>query len=175
MLPAFGPVRQLGFMTRDLEASIDLFVTQLGIGPWLTLPSGPLADTRYRGVPCTPNLSVAFAYRDGLEYELMQLNDDTPSMWRDLLDLPFERERLHHWCIWPTDYDAALREAIALGYAEVQEGATGRGRFVYLRQPGTDLWLEITEATPGRKALQALVVEGAQGWDGATRTFTLPR
>lgn len=165
---ALGPVRQFGFMTRDIRQSVAFFVEHLSIGPWFLSEMATLSNTRYRGEPVTPTLSVAFAHYGGLEYELMQVHGGEASMWAALLDKPFEREMLHHWCAWPEDYDAALSEATALGYRVVQDGATARGRFAYLETAGVDMALEITEATPARKELQALVANSALDWDGRT-------
>jgi hypothetical protein len=76
---------------------------------------------------------------------------------------------LHHWCIWPTDYDALLGKAERLGYVTLQDGGTGRGRFAYLWDDAanTDIVLEVTESTPTRRAFQRLVAVAGVNWDGA--------
>ena len=112
--------------------------------------------------------AAAFASAGGLEFELMQLLDDGgPNMWREALSQPFERDALHHFCIWPDDYEASLADAMSRGFTVVQDGGTPSGRFVYLSQPGGgDHLLEITESTPRRRAFQKLVADAAGGWDG---------
>lgn len=164
---SFGQISQIAFMTRDIRASIDHFARHLGIGPWFMIEGGSFSACRYRGEPSAVRLTTAFAHARGMEFELMQLDNDAPSMWRDALQKRFARESFHHWCIWPDDYDGALAAALADGYAVYQDGATSRGRFVYLAHPqATDDILELTERTPERRAFQDLVAKAGLDWDG---------
>lgn len=170
MKPSLGKIAQVAFMTRDIAASIDHFVDHLGIGPWFMIEGGRFSETRYRGVLCDPKLTIAFANARGMEFELMQLDNDEPCMWRDALQKPFSREAFHHWCHWPDDYDATLAGALAQGYRVCQDGATTRGRFVYLEHPASsDDILELTERTAPRRAFQELVAKAGREWDGSQR------
>lgn len=170
MKPSLGKITQVAFMTRDIGASIDHFVDHLGIGPWFMIAGGGFAETRCRGAPCSPRLTTAFANARGMEFELMQLDNDEPCMWRDALARPFAREAFHHWCHWPDDYDATLAAALAQGHRVYQDGATARGRFVYLEHPGSpDDIIELTERTPARRAFQERVAQAGRDWDGTTR------
>lgn len=166
-------ITQVAFMTRDIRASIDHFADHLGIGPWFMIEGGTFAECRYRGAPSNPRLTTAFANARDMEFELMQLDNDEPCMWRDALAKPFAREAFHHWCHWPNDYDATFAEAIAQGYRVYQDGATTRGRFAYLDHPQSpDDILELTERTPARRAFQELVAEAGRAWDGSRRIVT---
>jgi hypothetical protein len=169
LLVSLGKITQVAFMTRDIHGSIDHFSKHLGIGPWFVIEGGTFAECRYRGSPSAPRLTTAFANARGMEFELMQLDNDEPCMWRDALQGPFARESFHHWCLWPDDYDATLAAALDQGYQVYQDGATTRGRFIYLDHPGqSDDILEITERTPERRAFQERVTEAGHGWDGVT-------
>lgn len=162
-----GKIAQIAFMTRDIFASIDHFVRNLGIGPWFMIEGGSFGECRYRGQPSNVLLTTAFANARGLEFELMQLDGGQPSMWHDALQTAFHRESFHHWCIWPDDYDATLNMALAEGYAVYQDGSTSRGRFVYLEHPtNTGDILELTERTPPRRAFQQLVARSGADWNG---------
>lgn len=173
MKQSLGKITQVAFMTRDIRASIDHFADHLGIGPWFMIEGGSFADCRYRGTPSRPILTTAFANARGMEFELMQLDNDEPCMWRDALAKPFVREAFHHWCHWPDDYDATFSEATAQGYRVYQDGATTRGRFAYLEHPETpDDILELTERTPARRAFQDLVADSGRDWDGSRRIIT---
>ena len=55
-----GPIRQIGYVVRDLEAAIDAALA-LGIGPWFTIRDMPQEGVVHRGEPCRPVLSVGFA------------------------------------------------------------------------------------------------------------------
>lgn len=173
MKASLGKITQVAFMTRDIRASIDHFAEHLGIGPWFMIEGGSFTECRYRGTPCAPRLTTAFANARGMEFELMQLDNDEPCMWRDALQRPFTREIFHHWCHWPDDYDACLAEALRLGYGVYQDGSTTRGRFAYLEHPDQpDDILELTERTPGRRAFQEQVAEAGRRWDGVRRVIT---
>lgn len=162
-----GKITQIAFMTRDIQASIEHFVDDLGIGPWFVLERSVFSHSTYRGAPSTVDLTTAFAFGRGMEFELMQVNNDEPSMWRDAAKGEFVRERFHHWCIWPQDYDATLADARARGYETLQEGATPRGRFIYLtNKRSPDEVLELTESTPERRAFQKLVADAGVNWNG---------
>lgn len=160
-------ITQIAFMTRDIWRSIDHFAAHLRVGPWFVMEGGTFAECRYRGVDCAPRLTTAFASARGFEFELMQLDNDVPCMWRDALAAPFAREAFHHWCVWPDDYDAKLDEMLALGHRIYQDGSTARGRFVYLQHPERpDDIVEITERTAERRAFQERVAEAGRVWDG---------
>jgi catechol 2,3-dioxygenase-like lactoylglutathione lyase family enzyme len=172
MMTPLGQVTQIGFMTRDIRRSIDYFVTHLGIGPWFLTEHASFATCRYRGQPSEVDLAVAFANARGMEFELMQLNAGGASMWREVLRGGFAREQMHHWCLWPTDYDALIGRAARLGYETLQDGGTARGRFAYLSDPAnSDVVLEVTESTPARRAFQRLVAEAR---DPVRTSWTLP-
>lgn len=173
MLASLGKITQCAFITRDINASIHHFTRHLGIGPWFLIEGGSFTECRYRGEPCDVHLTTAFANARGMEFELMQLDNDVPCMWLDALAQDFSRETFHHWCLWPDDYDATLVGAEALGYRICQDGATARGRFVYLDHPDApDDMLEITERSPARRAMQEMVAEAGRGWDGKTAIVT---
>jgi len=169
---SLGTITQTAFMTRDIRASIDHFVTNLGVGPWFMIEGGSFAECYYRGAPSNVRLTTAFAYARGMEFELMQLDNDELSMWRDALQQPFELHSFHHWCHWPDDYDGTLNEALERGYRVYQDGCTTRGRFVYLDHPALGEILEITERTPERRAVQQQVAEAGMRWDGQQKIVT---
>lgn len=165
--PMLGQVNQIAFLTRDINTSMAHFVGCLGIGPWFLIERTSFVQCRYRGVDSPVELTVALASCRGLEFELMQPINDVPSMWRDAMAADFVREQFHHFCHWPDDYDATLAQALSLGYAVEQDGATIRGRFAYLQHPLTpNNMLEITESSPERRAMQDLVASAAANWDG---------
>jgi hypothetical protein len=165
----FGEITQVGFVTRDIRASMNFYVDQLGIGPWF-IADRVVSTHNYRGTPQTFVLSVAMAASGGLQLELMQQHDDVPSMYHDWMLRPFARELQQHICFWPDDYDAKLVRAHELGYGVVQDGATARGRFVYLAHPrDPDQVVEITEQTPARRAFNAAIARAAVGWTGEDR------
>ena len=81
----FGPVRQAGYVVRDIEAAMDYWSRELGIGPWFYNPRVPIVNYRYRGEAYEPHNSVALANSGFVQVELIQTRNDVPSMYRDFL------------------------------------------------------------------------------------------
>lgn len=168
-------ITQVAFATRDLETSMAFFSRHLGIGPWFVLPVARFADTRFQDQPCAAQVHVAFANSGGMEYEMVQQLDDTPSIWRDFLGDGPERERFHHMCERTHDFAASERRVRSEGYAPVMEGATIRGRFSYFIHPDAPgTYLELVESTPAREAMYAHILLHGQSWDGEDPIRPMP-
>ena len=45
----FGPVRQNGYVVRDIEAALEHWTTVLGIGPFYYIEDVPVEDFLYQG------------------------------------------------------------------------------------------------------------------------------
>lgn len=168
-------ITQIAFASRDLDASMRFYSAHMGIGPWLVLPVARFADTRFEGLPCAAEVRVAFANSGGMEYEMVQQLDDTPSIWRGFVGDGPERERFHHMCERSQDFSASERRLLGEGYVPVMEGATVRGRFSYFAHsgaPGT--YLELLESTPSREAMYAHVLLQGQHWDGSDSIRSMP-
>jgi hypothetical protein len=164
--PLFGPITQLAFMTRDIHASIAYYTQRMGIGPWFLAERSRLTG-HYRGQPCEFLLSVAMAHAGGVQLELMQTDDEVPTIYLDWTRRSFVREVQQHVCVWPDDYDGKIALALAAGYENVQDGETGNGRFIYLAHADSpDHVVEITEQTPKRRAFNTGVANAANGWNG---------
>lgn len=96
------PVRQIGFVTRDLEGALKNWL-QIGVGPWFVLRD-QVQTGRYRGNETTTTLSLALANSGDLQFEVIQPEDDTPSVFTEFLQAG--REGLQQVAFWPEDYDA---------------------------------------------------------------------
>jgi len=160
-----GAVRQLGYVVRDLDQTVADWL-KLGVGPWFVL-RGQVQNGLYRGRPCTVTVSLAFANSDDLQIEVIQQEDDTPSVFTEFL--ASGRAGVHQLAWWATDFTAAIQSAQALGWPVVWSGGEeGEGaRFAYLEpSAGPAPIVEIMEVTPATEGLAKLVREAADGWDG---------
>ena len=161
----FGPMRQVGIVVRDIRAALTHWSGAASVGPWFYAPSLDYSSFHYRGVPGKLRLAVALANSGGMQIELMQPLDDSPSMFNDFLRAG--HEGMHHWCVWPDDYDACVERALSAGWRIGQGGDSPRGRWVYFEStahPGTVV--EVAEASEGRRRINAGVAAAAEGWDG---------
>lgn len=166
--PKFGPIGQLGFVVKDIQAAMRHWSEVNGVGPWFFIPAYPLPTFRYKGVEGPgPDVSIALGYSGDMQIELIEQRCRTPSMYRDFIDSGMEG--LQHYAVWCENYDATLNEALEAGFKIGQEGdATGRGRFAYLEStghPGTVV--ELVELTESRKAGFDRMKAAAANWDGS--------
>jgi hypothetical protein len=162
----FGPLRQMGYVVRDIEAAMQHWIKVCGIGPWYYAEVMPLTAFSYKGVPHELKMSIALANSGDMQIELIQQRNDVPSMYRDFLDAG--REGLQHWSSWPENYEELRDRAVANGWTIGQEGDSTRGAFVYFLNeghPGTVI--EMSHLTPARRHIFDNIRAAAVDWDGS--------
>ena len=118
-------------------------------------------------------VSIAFANSGELQVELIEQEDESPSIYREFLDAG--REGFHHLAWWVDDFDAATRGAESAGWASVHAGDTGgSAQFAYYDTGGvTSTVVEVMELTDATRWLVATVHDAASGWDGSDPVRTL--
>jgi catechol 2,3-dioxygenase-like lactoylglutathione lyase family enzyme len=174
----FGEIRQAGYVVPDIEAAMDFWSRELGVGPWFYNPRVPIVNYRYDGEAHEPHNSVALANSGPLQMELIQTRNDVPSMYRDFM-------RAGHWGLqhvayWTEDFDADLARLTAQGLKVKMSGEVGeKGRFVYFtesshagKHPGTVI--ELSEVAGPKGKLFRLIREASQGWDGRDPVRAFP-
>ena len=163
----FGPIRQLGYVVRDIEHAMVHWADRLGIGPWFynerfAFNAFIYGGERHDGL----QISVAMANSGDMQVELIQQRCKTPSMYRDFLES--SGEGLQHLAFWPEDYEAAYQSALQSGYVIGQEGQLPRGRFAYFRSPGLPgTVFEFNEITPVRREIIEKIASAGNAWDGS--------
>lgn len=158
-----GPARQIGFVVRDIDASMSSFAA-MGIGPWFVLRELTL-QTRYRGRPCEVVQSMALANSGDLQVELIQQHCDTPSIFTEFLES--NGEGFHQLAWWVEDFDDTVAAAVAAGYPVVWQGAEGGTPFAYLEVPsGPVTIIEVMELNEITEGMATLVRSAAENWDG---------
>lgn len=166
----FGEIRQVAYLVPDIEAAMEYWSSQLGVGPWFYNPRVPIRNFRYAGESYEPHNSVALANAGGLQLELLQTRNDVPSMYRD-----FQQEGhvgAQHFAYWTQNFDEDLERAKAAGFEVLMSGEVGeRGRFVYFAtkpgegaHPGTVI--ELSEVAGPKGKLFDLIRKASENWDG---------
>jgi hypothetical protein len=163
----FGPIRQNGYVVRDIRAAMDHWARVHGVGPWFYIDRVKTDWFRYRGADSAVEMSIALANSGDLQLELIQQHNDAPSLYRDFLDAG--HEGLQHVAYWSTDYQALLDAALAAGHRIGHEGQIGgpQGRFCYFESgghPGTVI--EISDISGGKGRFFERIRQAAAGWDG---------
>jgi Glyoxalase/Bleomycin resistance protein/Dioxygenase superfamily len=163
--PLPGPIRQIGYVVRDLETAIVDWL-RLGVGPWFVVREHT-QQVIYRGTPCEVTISIALANSGDLQVELIHQHGDTPSIFTEFLDSG--REGLHQFAWWVTDFDAAVASAEAAGWPVVWvggEAATTRFAYVEPAPGGPAAIFEIMELTDVTRGMGVFVRDAAKDWDG---------
>jgi catechol 2,3-dioxygenase-like lactoylglutathione lyase family enzyme len=163
----FGAIRQNGYVVRDLAAALTHWTEVLGVGPFYLLENVRPEDFRYRGEPSPVELSLALANSGTLQIELIQQQNDAPSMYRDFLATG--HEGLQHVAYWTDDFDGAFERASRNGFRVGHSGRFGAdGRFVYFENdghPGTVV--ELSEVCGGKGRFFEGIAHAARDWDGS--------
>ncbi|GAT07127.1 glyoxalase/bleomycin resistance protein/dioxygenase [Mycolicibacterium novocastrense] len=78
-----GPIRQIGYIVTDIDRAMASWL-DLGVGPWFVMRNLPLRGV-YRGAPCEISMTLGLANSGELQVELIQQDDDTPSIYTEFL------------------------------------------------------------------------------------------
>ncbi len=167
MSRVFGPLKQLGYVVRDIEGGMKYWIETNGVGPWFYIERVPLASFEYMGQSSAAEFSIALSFSGAAQVELIQPRNDAPSMYRDYLESG--QEGLQHVAYWPEDYYDAMCKAAAQGLRIGQHGdIAGRGRFVYYQTAGHHgTCIEFAEYNAYRKYQFAVMERICGDWDGS--------
>ena len=168
----FGPIKQWGFLVRDIDASMKSWVEQLGVGPWWCYRNVAM-KAAFQGAEHDVVIDVAMAYQNGVQIELIQQRNDAPSPYRTVYDRP-QAQMPHHIAFLVPDVDASLAQAKAAGFREHAVMHAGGARYIYLESPGTSvLIVELIHADPSFVADYEHCAAEAAVWDGSNPYRTI--
>lgn len=162
----FGPIRQNGYVVRDIEAAMAHWSDVIGVGPWFYVEHAPVRDFEYRGQAHDIHLSIALANAGPLQLELIQQRDNAPSLYRDFLNAG--HEGLQHIAFWTENFATDWERALAAGFVVGHKGQTGDyGPFIYFESnahPGTVI--ELSDVGGPKKKLFDQIRVASESWDG---------
>ncbi|MDT5044839.1 MAG: hypothetical protein QOG75_692 [Mycobacterium sp.] len=161
-----GPIRQIGYVVTDLDQALASWV-ELGVGPWLVIRGLPMRAL-YRGEPCETTLSLALSNSGELQVELIQQQDDAPSIFTEFLESG--GSGYHQLAYWTEDFDATMKAVLDAGWPVVWSGGEGFGvRFAYVEPPtaAPSTVVEISELTETTRASSKYIRDAAADWDGS--------
>ncbi|BBY82830.1 VOC family protein [Mycolicibacterium pulveris] len=160
-----GPIRQIGYVVDDLDRALAGWL-ELGVGPWFVM-RGLTLTALYRGSPCQITQSLALANSGDLQIELIQQEDQTPSVFTEFLAA--NGEGFHQIAYWAEDFDSTMGAVQAAGWPVVWSGGEDVGtRFAYVEPPSRPARvIEIMELTEITAGMATFVRDAAAGWDGS--------
>ncbi|MEX6723732.1 VOC family protein [Parapedomonas caeni] len=162
-------VIQMAFIVPDIKAALPAYAKQLNVGPWFVIEHFAFDWVRYRGQPTDVDLTLALGFSGGMMFELIQQNNDVPSVYTEVRDQ--RGWGFHHFAVacTPQSYDDVLKGYLADGYdlaLEAEVAVGGRAAYVDSRRdlPGM---IELIEVTPKVEALFTPMRLANVGWDGS--------
>ncbi len=161
-----GPVRQIGYVVRDIEKAMQEWV-QLGVGPWFYTEKAPVEDFQYMGSPSDVSMSVALTHSGYIQVELIQQRNDAPSLYLDFLES--NGQGLQHVSHWVEDFDEKCKVLLDLGYAVGHSGNIGpNGRFAYfVKDDLQGTVLEVSEVSGFKGDFFKAIADICMNWDGS--------
>ena len=166
MSRSFGPIRQNGYVVRDIEAALKHWTEVMGVGPFWYFERVPIEAFEYGGEPSPLEVSIALANSGALQIELIQQRNEAPSMYRDFLAAG--QEGLQHVAYWTGEFDQDLERALEAGFRIGQSGRIGEdGRFVYFESTAhAGTVVELSEISGAKGRFFDHIREDAAGGDG---------
>lgn len=126
-----GQIVQVAHLVRDLDATLDRYYNDFGMGPWDIYTYGPhnLQNSMYRGKPSDHTYCLAVTWQGQIQIEIMQ-----PMTGYSIYDEFLEKhgEGMHHIKLFYNDCDKAVKDYEAKGYKVIQSGNIGDDVFYYL-------------------------------------------
>jgi len=98
-------IMQMAYVVKDIHQAIDHWVTKLKVGPWFMLDHFTGIDPKYRGKESKADVALAMAFAGHMNIELIQPHNETPSVYKELIDR--KGYGFHHWGVatWHFDRD----------------------------------------------------------------------
>lgn len=160
-----SPVRQWGYIVRDLETSIDVWTRTLGVGPWWVYEDVLLRCTM-DGVVSDVRIDVAMSYVQGVQIELIQQTNDSPSPYAFFRQLN-QQQLFHQIGYIVPSLDEARATAVAHGLTVQAELENDFGRVIYLEASAlAPAVIELMPYNPDYEAFYKACAEQAANWDG---------
>jgi hypothetical protein len=157
---------QMAYVVEDIHAAMNHWVRKLKVGPWFLLPHFSGEEPQYRGQPSRAEVSLAMSFAGHMNVELIQPNNDAPSVYREVLEK--RGPSFHHFGIATANFDTDLERHRAAGhelafYLRVPSG----GRVAYMdttrELPG---FLELIELGGAFEPVFNTFYRASIGWDG---------
>ncbi len=162
-----GPVKQWGYLVKDLDEAMACWVQQLGIGPWWG----------YRNVPAKAIvgdeendlvMSVGLAYHQGVQIELIHQTNDVLSPYSYFYRDSDDAQVLQQIAYMVPDVDEAIRRCEQRGMHEVGRIVPAPGTdYVYMSSAAMQgLAIELMPHDQGFLDDYQRCADEAAGWDG---------
>ena len=94
-IAALGPAIQQAYLPQDFDAALTYWTETMGVGPFFLLENIRLGEMKYMGEPSDAEFSVAIAYWNDIQIELVRPDNDAPAHYTGKYKI---HEGMHHTC-----------------------------------------------------------------------------
>ena len=165
----FGPVMQIAWVVRDLDAAIDHWTRVMSVGPFFLFEHVPFSELQYKGRSSPVDMTAALAYSGNTQIELIYQHNDAASIYTEFLG--GGRTGVQHLGVMTASVDDDLERLRAQGIEAAQSGRTAWGaRFAYLatdHDPGG--MIELIEHGKVIDDAFRQIREASRAWGGRSR------
>lgn len=167
---------QLGFVVTDLYEAAMAWTRRFGIGPWFYWEHLAGRKYRFRGEVGEPDVSTAMADWNGIQIQLVQQHDDSPSPHTEWLAAHGGTPGLNHFALAVPDFEAEVARRYALGEKPLSEAGDPVDNVFYHDGDWNLPAIELSERRPPApvEELYRVVAEAAAGWDGVDPWRPMP-
>nr|WP_276317294.1 VOC family protein [Croceicoccus ponticola] len=157
-------IRQLGYVTDDIEAAAMDWFRTTGAGPFFVIKGMGFRNWSYRGQPQDMTLDIAFGQVGDLMVELIRPNGPWPNVYGDALPSGC---RAHHHGYLVSDVDAAAARLEGDPITQADLSDTTELRYFDCRDR-LGLFVELITDSEESRGFFDLSLAAARGWDGRT-------
>lgn len=165
LLCSFGEIKQIGYLTNDIENAMQAWVKKSGVGPFTWYRNVRLKSV-YKGEPSTIMMDVGIAFRGNQQIELIQQTNEAPSPYLEF----FQQGRMgmHHIAYGSRDMDADIQKARDAGFEIICTIDAMIGRYAYFQDPAMpENFFEFLAVTDDLEKYWQQSMEEARSWDGS--------
>ena len=146
---------------------MDYWTNALKIGPCFLFDNLKSPNATSRGGPYTAMISQAMAFAGHMQIELIQPNDENPSVYKEMIDV--KGYGFHHFGVACDNVEAGISELEAKGYqVALKHSVPTGGNVAYMDGgPGQPGFLELIAATPGLEEMFGRFHQASIDWDGS--------
>jgi hypothetical protein len=157
---------QMCYVVPDIRAAMNIWIDKLKVGPWFLLDHFTGTDPKYRGRDSTADVSIAMSFAGHMNIELIQPNDDAPSVYREWIER--RGYGFHHWGCASLNFERDVEKYRAAGHDLVfLAGVPSGGHVAYMDTtallPG---YVELIEIASGFERVFSKFYRASIGWDG---------
>ena len=157
---------QVSYLVPDIRVAMTSWIDKLKVGPWFLLDHFTGTDPKYRGRDSTADVSLAMSFAGHMNIELIQPNDDAPSVYREWIER--RGYGFHHWGRATSNFERDIERFQAAGHDLVFHAGVPSGGHVAYMDTTAELpgYVELIELGGGFEPVFSKFYRATIGWDG---------